>query len=127
MSMRDDPHVPLIAALLCVQLAACGSTMEHKPEVPGGDAERGRIVLASYECGACHVIPGIANAEGRTGPSLEGYARFPYLAGKFPQQPELLVRWIGDAPSMSPQTAMPAMPLNEQQARDAAAYLYELD
>lgn len=117
--------LPIVAMPL---LLGCGPSMEHdRPQVQGGDPERGRSAIAHYECGVCHVIPGIAHATGRTGPSLASYARFPYLAGKFPQQPDLLVRWIVDAPSLSPQTAMPAMAMSEQQARDIAAYLYGLD
>ena len=38
-----------------------------------------------------------------------------------------MVRWIRDAPSLSPGTAMPAMPVSDAQARDIAAYLYTLD
>lgn len=110
-----------------IALAACTSEEHALPSVAGGDAQQGRAVLDRYECGVCHIIPGIPAAMGQVGPSLEDYARRPYLAGKFPNEPDALVRWILDAPSMAPQTAMPAVPMSPQEARDAAAYLYQLE
>jgi cytochrome c len=83
--------------------------------------------MAHYECGVCHVIPGIGRAVGQVGPALHAYSRRPYIAGKFPNQPETLARWIPNAPQMAPLTAMPAIEMSEQDARDMAAYLYELD
>jgi cytochrome c1 len=83
--------------------------------------------LARHECGVCHVIPGIANAVGKVGPALNHYSHRSYVAGKFPNEPDTLVRWIADAPAMAPRTAMPAIPMSDQEARDMAAYLYEAD
>lgn len=119
----------MCAALMvaATSLAACAQQGDPLPQVRGGNAERGRAVLDRYQCGVCHVIPGIPAAVGRVGPSLEGYAQRPYLAGKFPNQPESLVRWILDPPAMAPQTAMPAIAMSQQEARDAAAYLYQSD
>jgi cytochrome c1 len=105
--------------------AGCAPEPDYVPRVVGGDAKRGRVALVRYECGVCHVIPGIGGSTGQVGPALDDYARRPYLAGKFPNEPDGLVRWLVDAPSMAPMTAMPAMPMSEQEARDIAAYLYE--
>lgn len=118
-------HVAL--AFFLASLGACTTETDPVPQVIGGDGERGRAVLTRYECGVCHVIPGIPAATGRVGPALDRYAVRPYVAGKFPNQPETLVRWIVDAPSMAPQTAMPAIAMSPQEARDAAAYLYLSD
>jgi cytochrome c551/c552 len=115
---------PIVSALA---LAACAQEGGPVLSVSGGEAERGRVVLERYECGVCHVIPGIPAAVGQVGPSLDHYAQRPYLAGKFPNEPETLVRWILDAPAMAPQTAMPAIAMSQQEARDAAAYLYLTD
>ena len=79
-----------------------------------------------YECGVCHVIPGIPGSVGHVGPPLDAWSRHPYIAGKFPNTPEVLVRWIQDPPAMAPQTAMPAAGIDATQARDMAAYLYTL-
>jgi len=49
------------------------------------------------------------------------------LAGRFPNRPDILVDWLIDAPSLAPDTGMPAMPLTRSEARDSAVYLYDLD
>jgi len=64
---------------------------------------------------------------GYVGPTLEAYGRSVYLAGKFPNTPDLLARWVRDAPSLAPHTAMPAIAMSEQDAHDIAAYLYSLE
>jgi cytochrome c len=106
-------------------LAACAPGRDYEPQVIGGRADKGRAALARYECGVCHVIPGVPDAVGKVGPALNDYSRRSYVAGKFPNDPETLVRWIVDAPSMAPQTAMPAIAMSDQEAKDMAAYLYE--
>lgn len=122
---RTRRQRPLL--ILLPLLCACAPERDYAPKVVDGDADRGRDALARYECGVCHVIPGIAQAVGNVGPALDHYSRRSYVAGKFPNEPETLVRWIFDAPAMAPQTAMPAIAMSEQEARDIAAYLYESD
>jgi cytochrome c1 len=82
--------------------------------------------MQRLECGACHEIPGVSGARGRVGPPLGKFARRVYIAGKFPQDPSTLARWISNAPTLSPGTAMPAIPMTVDEARDMAAYLYTL-
>jgi cytochrome c len=125
-TMRAGVRVGAIA-VLAAQVVACVHEPEYEPRVHAGDAQRGEAKLAQFECGACHVIPGIPGAVGRVGPTLAGYAQRSYLAGKFANEPETLVRFILDPPAMAPLTAMPAVPMSDQDARDMAAYLYELD
>lgn len=117
-----EPHAEHMARYLMT--AEGGASL---PTLSMTKTERGRAVLERYECGVCHVIPGIRNAVGRVGPSLDDYAQRPYVAGKFPNETETLARWIRDAPAMAPQTAMPAIAMSPQEAREAAAYLHELD
>ncbi|WP_334164125.1 c-type cytochrome [Phenylobacterium sp.] len=119
---------PILAlALTTGGLGGCGDTNVSPAPVAGGDPGRGRTVIADLGCGACHVIPGVAWPRGRVGPSLEGFGDRSLIAGRFPNRPDILIRWVRDAPSLSPQTGMPAMPLTEPEARDVAAYLYTLD
>ena len=127
--MRSTVAHRRCAALIvsAATLAACAAETDPPPQVRGGDVERGRTALIRHECGVCHVIPGIPSAVGRVGPALDEYAQRPYIAGKFPNQPDVLGRWIVDAPAMAHQTAMPAIAMSQQEARDAAAYLYEPD
>jgi cytochrome c1 len=117
----------VVAMVATILLAACEPKPDYIPTIAGGDAKRGLRALNQFECGVCHVIPGISGAVGTVGPSLAAYSRFPHLAGKFPNQPELLVQWIADAPSLAPGTAMPAIAMSDRDARDIAAYLYELN
>jgi mono/diheme cytochrome c family protein len=117
----------LALLILLPLLFACAPARDYVPKVVDGDADRGRAALERYECGVCHVIPGIAGAVGKVGPALDHYSRRSYVAGKFPNEPDTLVRWIFDAPAMAPRTAMPAIPMSEQEARDMAAYLYGSD
>jgi cytochrome c2 len=94
--------------------------------VPGGSPERGAQVIERYDCGSCHFIPGIAGAGGTVGPPLLWFARRTFIAGELPNTPANLIRWVRDPPSVEPGTAMPVLGLDEQQARDVAAYLYTL-
>ncbi len=116
-------------ALLSISswLVGCVPGRDYEPRVIGGDRDRGREALARHECGVCHVIPGVPDAIGKVGPALNDYSRRSYVAGKFPNEPETLVRWIIDPPAMAPRTAMPAVPMSDREARDMAAYLYEAD
>jgi cytochrome c2 len=117
--------IALFTGASAVVLAGCTHERDYPLRVHSGDARRGEVALAHYECGVCHVIPGVAGAVGQVGPSLADYASRSYVAGKFPNEPETLVRWIRDPPAMAPHTAMPAVPMTDQDARDMAAYLYE--
>jgi cytochrome c1 len=114
----------LLAALAIAVTAGCSGS-ESAPRASGNVAA-GRAAIERYQCGACHVIPGVADARGTVGPPLIRYGRRVYLAGKFPQDPQLLARWIRNAPSMDPATAMPATGVTEGEARDIAAYLSRL-
>lgn len=91
-----------------------------------GDPETGARVIGAIGCGVCHVVPGVPGPRGTVGPSLEGFAHRAFIAGAVPNRPDLLVEWVGNAPALVPDTAMPALPLSEQEARDVAAYLYTL-
>lgn len=113
-------------ALLLAALAACGSAVPHERRVVEGDPLRGRQWIADVGCGVCHMIPGIDGANGIVGPSLEGVGRRNLLAGVLPNRPDLMARWVRDAPSLRPETGMPEMPLSEEQSKDVAAYLYTL-
>lgn len=92
----------------------------------GGIPARGKQVIVQYKCGSCHTIPGIRNANGVFGPPLNEFARRSIIAGDFPNEPQVLVRWVQSPTSMKPATAMPDLGLTEAQARDAAAFLETL-
>lgn len=92
-------------------------------QVLNGDPKRGARLMVQHGCGACHVIPGIRSARGTVGPSLRGFASRAYIAGILPNDPGDLTRWLMNPPAHAPRTAMPALGLTEDEARDMAAYL----
>jgi cytochrome c len=96
------------------------------PAPGSSNVERGARLLAQYQCGACHVIPGVGAAQGQLGPTLQGFGRRAYIAGHLPNDTDLLVRWIVDPRSLVATTPMPAMGASEADARDMAAYLLSL-
>jgi cytochrome c1 len=117
-----------LAILIVAFSTGCGSTpgREWGALVPGGDAARGAEVIRSRACGGCHRIPGIRGADGLAAPPLDWIARRTYIAGRAPNQPEVMVRWVRAPEAIDPATAMPNLGLTEQQARDVAAYLFTL-
>jgi cytochrome c len=62
----------------------------------------------------------------RTAVSLAGFGRHSYIAGRLPNEPRLLERWLIDPAALVPGTAMPAMGVSAADARDMAAYLRSL-
>jgi cytochrome c len=112
----------------CGLLTGCTGDQQTKRYRPrmSGDPAAGKILLESYGCGACHVIPGIHTARGLVGPPLLYYSRRTMIAGELPNSPENLVRWIEDPPAIEPATAMPNLGVPRDKAQDMAAYLYTL-
>ncbi len=92
----------------------------------GGDPGRGHELIERYGCGSCHTIPGVTGANGLVGPPLLWFSRRTYIAGELPNTPDNLVHWVKAPKSIEPATAMPTLGLDDQQARDVAAYLYTL-
>jgi cytochrome c1 len=117
---------PPAVALAVALAAACGDETPGARRVPDAEPERGRAVVAAIGCGACHDIPGVSGANGIVGPSLDGFGRRALIAGVVANEPATLARWVSDAPSIAPRTAMPALPIDETAARDVAAFLYTL-
>jgi cytochrome c1 len=124
-------RLPLaLVFVLALAAAACqGNNPEYGVDVrvpTGGNAAQGKLVIERYNCGSCHTIPGVRGARGLVAPPLFWFARRTYIGGEVPNTPDNLVRWVLSPQSIEPKTAMPALGLTEQQARDVAAYLYTL-
>ena len=114
-----------MAPAVAFVLAACSSsrtTIMHG----GGDADRGKEAIATYGCGACHSIPGVAGAHGQVGPPLDHWSRRVYIAGDVANTEDFLIRWIEVPEAIKPRTAMPTLGVTDGAARDIAAYLYSL-
>lgn len=121
--------------MICAALAALGylglswcaaAAPPFAHSVPRGDAIAGRELVASLACTACHAIPGLPRPHGNVGPSLAGIGARSFIGGVLPNRPALLVRFVRDAPSLIPDTAMPRLPIDEAQARDISAFLATL-
>jgi cytochrome c len=121
---------PLSIAFLAaaVMFTGCkgGKTIPGYSPARANEARQGREVIEQFSCGKCHTIPGIRDAKGVFGPPLMKFGRRTFIAGNFPNLPNILTRWIMAPQSMKPKTAMPTLGLTEAQARDAAAYLENL-
>jgi mono/diheme cytochrome c family protein len=102
---------------------ACGRAAVEAPATRAGDVRRGAQALHQYACSACHTIPGVTSSSPHVGPPLEGIAERLLIAGKLPNTPENMVRWLRHTHEIDPRSAMPEMGVSEQDARDIAAYL----
>lgn len=111
------------AALLC---ASCDHG-RNKNLFPSRAEMREAKALIGANCGACHVVPGIARAKGRVGPSLAQISRQQIIAGHFANTPDDLTRWIEHPQSMLPGDAMPETGLSHEQVLKIVDYLYTVD
>ena len=127
---RPPALIPLALALAVALagLAACAESPEPVNfwALELGDPEVGRKRIEVYGCPACHTIPGVPGADALVGPPLNGWSERTYIAGQIPNEPDNLVAWIMDPPSLDEDTAMPDLGVAEADARDIAAYLYTL-
>ena len=139
--MRTGPEISLIdalsrasamgaLALACAASAGCGFRIGDLPlphdRASAQQVAQGQRLLAQYQCGSCHVVPGAAMARGQDGPSLEGCGRRSYIAGHVPNDPAALARWIEAPAALVPGTPMPSMGVSPADARAIAAYLLAL-
>jgi cytochrome c len=117
----------LLIALLGIALGGCGGLDSGggARSVPGGNADRGADVIASYGCGSCHTIGGIDGATAHVGPPLDGLSNRIYIAGRLPNTPRNLIRWIRYPQQIYPGNVMPDLGISNHDARDIAAYLYQ--
>jgi cytochrome c2 len=94
--------------------------------IPGANPERGQLLIRDYGCVACHTVPGVRGATGQVGPVLDRMREQVYVAGVLPNTPKNLTFWIKNPKEADPKTAMPDLDVSERDARDMAAYLYDL-
>ncbi|HSN33175.1 MAG TPA: c-type cytochrome [Ideonella sp.] len=123
--LRRFAHAGLAAGALLAALP-CARAGGPAWLVPGGDAGRGAALIQSYGCAACHTVPGVEGADGNVGPPLTRFGERAYIAGVLRNRPDNLLHWLRDPQEVVPGNAMPDMGMNEQDARDIAAYLYTL-
>lgn len=127
--MRGASHRLLLcaAALSCVSAAGCGRSTDASKAKQIGNVSRGAALISWYGCGTCHSVPGVPGANALVGPPLDHFAQRGYVAGMLRNTPDNLIRWIRDPQKIVPGNAMPALGIDEHDARDIAAYLYTLE
>jgi cytochrome c2 len=116
----------VLLSLLATMSGCTHGEADARALTNGGDAARGKELIRHYGCGSCHTIPRVPGAEASVGPSLQGIATRAYIAGVIPNQPENMIRWIMNPPSVDEKTAMPNLNVSAPDARDIAAYMYTL-
>lgn len=126
MTIKNKRFRRLLLAVLAVLVMSCDDEVPNHLRVLDGDPATGRALIIRYGCTACHRIPGVRSLGGSVGPSLEGFGSRSYIAGRVPNRPDSLTRWLRDPPAIDPETAMPPQGIDEAEARHMAAYLYTL-
>jgi len=111
---------------LALAAAACQDRLAAARALTGGEPERGRELCRRYSCGSCHVIPGVSEDPGKLGPTLDGVAVRQKLGGQVPNTPDNMKLWIRDPHAMKRGSGMPKLGVNDDDARDLAAYMYVL-
>lgn len=113
--------------LLTVACQRAETPPSQQTSSSGGDADRGRQLIAQYGCNACHTIPGTQGLQGRLGPSLAGLASRPAISnGVVPNTPDNLRRFILGPQSLNPQSSMPPIAIADADAHDIVAFLMTL-
>jgi cytochrome c len=124
---RDRIGGPSAVAILIAILASVvvlGAARGTHPFTSGGHGDAVHLVSA-YGCGACHVIRGIEGADGLVGPPLTGLRTRRMIAGRLPNTPANLARWISEPQAVDPGSAMPDTGVSKAQAAVIARYLYD--
>ncbi len=119
-------HRYVLALVACASLAACDGPPNRTPTLGDANPARGLKLVSDKGCVACHTLPDVKWPRGGLGPSLENFGRQTLIAGRLPNQPGTLMQFVRDAPALVPGTAMPAIPMTDQEARDVTAYLLTL-
>lgn len=97
----DDCRLPSGSAAFDTAAAApAAQEAAHDPQEPA------RVLLRQYACVACHRIPGVTGSETLVGPPLEGVARRRLIAGRLPNTPQAMARWLREPQAVKPGSAM---------------------
>jgi cytochrome c2 len=80
-----------------------------------------------YGCYGCHDIPVIPHGAGaHVGPALGGIGSRRFIAGRVPNHPDSMVKYLMNPQAVDSDSRMPSLGIHEQEAKDIAAFLYTL-
>ncbi|MBL8304187.1 MAG: c-type cytochrome [Ideonella sp.] len=119
-------HLARWLAAACAGLAACDGPPDRTPSLGDVDPRQGRQLVIDKGCAACHTFPDVPWPRGGLGPALGDFGHQGLIAGQLPNQPGVLMQFVRNAPALVRGTAMPAVPMSDQEARDVTAYLLQL-
>jgi len=108
----------LLPSALC--LLSCKAEQKH------ADDTRAKTLIENYGCTACHSIPGVPGPKGMVGPPLDHIGSRTVIAGKFPNNPDTMARWIRNPQALDPQNAMPNLGVTDVDAKEMARYIESL-
>lgn len=121
--------------LICVLIAffgiifvtrSSGFDYARGASVTGGDPQAGKQKIVVHDCHSCHVIPGIEGDARLLGPTLDHWSGRDTILDRWPNNSVNLEKWIRHSEQMLPGTTMRMMSVNEQDAKDIAAYLFSI-
>ncbi len=115
--------IVILVLAIAPGLASCNAQSKSL----SADARKGVQLIGQTGCGACHTIPGIANANGRIGPPLDHMHERAYIAGILRNTPENMMTWLRHPQQVVPGNAMPELGLSDPDARAITAYLETLN
>ena len=95
-------------ALLLALIGSAALAQETIPPLAPGSPAHGAALIAEKGCGACHMIPGIAGANGLVGPPLTLMGRRIFVAGLLRNTPQNLAAWVLEPQRFVPGNAMPS-------------------
>ena len=128
---RIEKLAAFILLAMLLTLPACNwfrdFDFKRGARLTGGEPELGRKKLAQRSCGSCHVVPGVPRAEGKSAPSLAGWAGRSTFLNTVPNTPENLEKWLDKPSHRKPGTNMPDISLTPEDSRDMAAYLFSIN
>jgi cytochrome c1 len=126
MHARSARRPPWWLLTACAGLVGCDGPPDRTPTLGDADLRQGRRLVSAKGCVACHTFPDVAWPRGGLGPALDNFGHQGLIAGQLPNQPGVLMQFVRNAPALVPGTAMPAIPMTDQEARDVTAYLLQL-
>ena len=120
----------VVVAIGAGAMAYAWTSSQHQQDrvataLTNGDPSHGPDLIRRYGCGGCHTISAVPGTDGKVAAALDKLRERVFIGGGvIRNSPENLVRWIVDPRALSLRTAMPQTGINEQEARDVAAFLY---
>lgn len=120
-------HANMRMRVIVDEAEAWQAWVKRQQSPPAADpaTAEGAAVFGRSACVGCHTIRGVS--PGSVGPDLTHFgSRRTVAAGLLPNTPENVLAWIKDPPAVKPGAKMPALDLNDAEARAVAAYLLSL-